>query len=247
MQLLSEINDASKACVLFNQYLVEIASNVDPRDAEKIITQSFKDNVVSDLLAANVKTGDTITGEEAIENVRKQFPQLKNVVLKVNPSADRIRIYFGKSGEGEHIDVPDVLKKGLGEVLILHEIAHMLYTKDLLSKEIVGHKYGAQAFTILRVLEDIAIEQALEEDHPAAVEVFKTRAQHIIPIYKKHVPSDFSKKIDEIFLHLRGYKKDFGGDPEALRLANVYLRGKEINTKINAVINLTNLLMRTKK
>jgi hypothetical protein len=163
---------------------------------------------------------------------------LKDVDIQVSPNASRVRIMFGKEGQGERIEVPPVLRRELGEVLVLHELAHMLYTKDILTDVIVQHQKAPQAFTILRVLEDISIEKRLEQEFPQAIEVFKKRAGHIIPAYKKHNPSAFSSAIDQLFLYLRGYSKSFSGDPYLLKYAQQYLDSDDKNTKVDAVLNI---------
>lgn len=217
--------------------LFEIA---DQTDREQVIRKSFDDRVVSDVLADVAQKGDIVDSNQVIANIRKQFPELKDVQLEVSKEADRVRIYFSPDGKGEKIILPPQLKDELGEILVLHEIAHMLYTKDILTDTIITHKAGPQAFTILRVLEDISIEKRLEKEYPQAVEVFKQRAKHIIPAYFKsdHVPSKFAKEVDDLFLYLRGYAGTYKGDPYLLRYAQQYLETDSKNVKIDAILNL---------
>lgn len=222
--------------------LWEIASPIEPQEKEDVIRRSFDDTVVSDLLADVAQKEDLVDSKTVVESIRKKFPQLKDVELEISKDADRVRIYFSEDGKGEKIILPTQLKKGLGEVLVLHEIAHMLYTKDLLTNKILKHRAGPQAFTIMRVLEDIAIEKRLEAEYPEAVEVFKSRAQHIMPVYKQHTPTDFASDVDQLFLHLRGYSKAYKGDPYVLRYAQQYLENDDDETKIDAILNITSKL-----
>lgn len=222
--------------------ILEVLADTDPKETEYTITQSFKDGVISDLIADESQKGDLVSAESVINNIRQQFPSLSHVSIIPSRSAERVRIYFVENGKGERIEVPLKLRKGLGEILVLHEIAHLLYTKDILTNKIIKHRAGPQAFTILRVLEDISIEKQLERDFPNAVEVFKSRAAHIIPIYKSHTPSKFAKSVDQMFLYLRGYSKQFDGDPYVLRYANQYLESTDAETKIDAVLNIIDRL-----
>lgn len=224
-------------------HILEALPGVDPEKAETVIRQSFDDRVISDLLADETNRGDQ-NAQEIIDEITSKFPSIaKTVKFRVNPKANRVRIYFDSAGKGTHIDVPTKMKPGLGIVQVLHEIAHMLYTKDLLTNNIVQHGAAPQLFTVMRVLEDIAIEKRLEEEHPNAIDIFKGRAQHIIPLYKQNKPSPFAKQIDELFLHLRGYKKDFSGDPEILQLAQTYLNSDDLETKVDAVVSIGEKLL----
>ena len=218
-------------------------SDIDPNETESVIGNSFKDRVIPDLLADEGHTGDIVDSKLIIQKIRKDFPDLSHLRMDVVDSADRVRIYFGQDGDGERIELPPKLRTELGDSLVMHEIAHLLYTKDLLCNKIVKHKNAPQAFTILRVLEDIAIERRLERDFPKAVDVFKTRGKHIMPAYKKHIPSDFAKQVDGLFLYLRGYSGTFKGDPYAIKYANMYLNHDNPNTKIKAVLDLVALFM----
>ena len=218
--------------------LHEIQSPIDPKEREDVIRGSFDDSVVSDLVAGEAHTGEVVDAREVIRNIQQKFPELKDVNLKINPDADRVRIYFSSDGRGGRIEVPPKLRTGLGEVLVLHEIAHLLYTKDILTNKIIKHRAGAQAFTILRVLEDVAIEKRLEEEYPNAVDIFKSRAQHIMPVYKESKPSKFASEIDQLFLYLRGYMKTYKGDPYVHRYAMQYLETDDAETKIDAVLNI---------
>lgn len=213
-------------------------------DIEHTITTSFKDRVVSDLLADETHKGELVDANIIIDEIKSKFPNIaKQVEFIIDEKSERIRIYFNESGVGAHIKVPPKLKQGLGQVLVLHEISHMLYTKDLLCDAITKYRNGPQAFTVLRVLEDIAIEKKLEADHPDTVEVFKTRASHILPIYKQHTPTKFAKQVDELFLFLRGYGKQFNGSTTALSAAHTYLRSTDKKEKVNAVLKITDEFM----
>lgn len=240
---LQERVEKQKALRASFSHLAEVLKGVDPDEAERVIKTSFQDRVISDLLADETHRGDLVPAMEVLKELRQQFPHLAALqTVKIRPNVERVRIYFNEHGAASHIEIPSMLKKGLGGVLILHEIAHMLYTKDLLTNKIVQHRSAPQAFTLLRVLEDIAIERQLEKEHPDTVQVFQTRAQHIIPLYKTHTPSLFAKKVDDLFLFLRGYKKQYTGDPQALDLANKYLQSANPDEKIDAIVSLADLL-----
>ena len=215
--------------------LKEIA---DSTEKEEVVKRSFDDRVISDLLADDAKKGKQVPSKQVISQLRRKFPVLTSVEIKISKDADRVRIYFDEHGNGQKIIVPPTLKAGLGEVLVLHEIAHMLYTKDILTDKILKHRASAQAFTILRVLEDIAIEEKLEKEYPAAVEVFKSRVGHIIPLYKENTPSEFAHKVDQLFLKLRGYGKDHDVDPYVLRYAGEYLKSDDVQVKTNAIFHI---------
>ena len=211
---------------------------VDPAEKEDVIKRSFGNRIVPDLLADEAHKGELIPSAKVIEALRKKFPILRKMNIEISEDADRVRIYFDDEGNGKKVVVPPQMKQGLGEILVLHEIAHMLYTKDILTNKILKHRAAPEAFTILRVLEDIAIEEKLEKEHPESIEVFKKRGQHIMPIYKKHVPTEFANKVDQLFLKLRGYSSKEYDDPYALRYAREYLDTDDIEKKTNAIFHI---------
>ena len=224
--------------------MLVIASNnvvtlINQKEMEDVIQASFTDYVVSDLLVDIAQTGDIIDSRQVINNIQEKIPALIKVLFVITPTTDRVRIFFNSDGTGEKIEVPPMLRKGLGEVLVLHEVAHLFYTIDILNDKIVKHKFAPQAFTILRVLEDVAIEKKLEEEFSEAVDIFKTRSAHIMPAYKQHTRSKFAHEIDQLFLYLRGYtSQEYKGDKYILRHACEYIEKDDIDTKIDAVLNI---------
>ena len=224
--------------------LFEILSPPDPSDAEDVIRTSFQDNVVSDLVAKSSLEGDA-DAHQIIKDIKKQFPSIVNTArFTVSDTVDRIRIKFNQDGTGAEISVPSKLHPELGEILILHELAHLLYTKDLLCQKIVQYRNAPQAFTILRVLEDIAIERKLEAEFPKAVEIFKRRSPHARAAYDKNKPSKFSGALDQLFLFLRGYTtRPYLGGTAVLSAAETYLSSSDEDEKVDAVLTIAEQLM----
>lgn len=224
--------------------LFEILNQIDPQETEDVIQQSFKDTVISDTLANKSLEGST-KAEQIITRIKKQFPSIiKQARFIVNPSINRIRITFSSDGSGSDIQVPELLHPELGEILLLHELAHLLYTKDLLTNMILKYRDAPQAFTVLRVIEDVSIERKLEAEFPDAVEIFKKRAPHAISAYSSYTPSKFAGKMDQLFLFLRGYtNKRFSGSTTALSAAERYLSSNDPQEKIHSVLTITQELM----
>lgn len=224
--------------------LFEIHNKLDPKETEDVIQNSFKDKVISDALA-NKSTQGTTKASNVIKQIKQKFPEIVNQArFIVNPSIDRIRIIFSDNGKGTDIQVPELLHPELGEILILHELAHLLYTKDLLTNMIVKYRNAPQAFTILRVIEDVAIERKLEHNFPNSIEIFKKRAPHALSAYKEYTPSKFASRVDQLFLFLRGYtSKLYSGSTKALNAAEHYLSSDNPDDKIHAVLTITQELM----
>ena len=121
----------------------------------------------------------------------------------------------------------------------------MLFTNDLLTSDILNHKYAAEAFTLMRTLEDVSIEQRLEAYYPKSKAIFEMRAQFILPIYKKHVPTKFANEVDQLFLFLRGYtSRPYTGSVYNILCANEYLYSKDKSEKIQAILMLTEHIMK---
>lgn len=224
--------------------LFEIFNQIDPQETEDVITKSFKDTVISDTLAKKSLEGST-SATQIINKLKKQFPSIiKQAQFTVNPNIDRIRITFNKDGSGSNIQVPEVLHPELGEILLLHELAHLLYTKDLLTNMILKYRDAPQAFTVLRVIEDVSIERKLEANFPKSAAVFKKRAPHAISAYSSYTPSKFASKMDQLFLFLRGYtNRPYSGSTKALSAAERYLSSNDPQEKIHAVLTITQELM----
>lgn len=224
-------------------HLFEVLDGVNPQEMEDVIQRSFGDRVVSDLIADVSVNGD-VQSHQIIQQIKQQFPSItKNVVFDISQSHKRIRIEFDTDGRGCKISVPLILHQELGEILILHELAHMLYTKDLLTNKIIKFRNSSEAFTVLRVLEDVAIERKMERDFPHSIDIFKKRASHAINAITQHVPTAFASEVDQMFLTLRGYtNRKYKGSTEVLRYAEKYLSSNNDDDKIDAVLNITDIL-----
>jgi len=152
-------------------------------------------------------------------------------------------IKFTSRGEGGNIHIPAQLNKVLGPIIILHEIAHKLYSIDILTKEIVNNPLAAEIFTLARTIEDSRVEKLMEKEYPQTVNVFKERAKYIIPLYKSHSPTKFAKIVDDLFLTLRGYSNSFNHDKEYLKLGQQFINaGNNRDLKVETVIKLAELI-----
>ena len=249
----------------YREILNEALPGVDPEQEKKVITKSFQKEVLSDVLAkastqhldwddcdtCPTKTlcdkatqGDLVSSEKILEYLQKRIPQIKfNDYVVVDPEANRVVIKFNEQGEGSLIHIPEKLNKYLGPVIILHEIAHKLYTIDILTKELVDHPLASEIFTLARTIEDARIEKIMEQDYPETAHIFKERARFIIPLYKTHTPSKFAKIVDDLFLYLRGYNSNYKGNPEYLKLGEAFIRaGNDRDKKVIIIINLGELI-----
>jgi|TARA_R110002167_G_scaffold214175_3_gene418946 hypothetical protein len=247
--------------IRFSDYfLVESPlEGVDPEQEREIITRSFERNVISDILATASTSNfdwddcDTcptkgvcdaahknnlISSSSILEMIKHKIPTLDfSSFVKVDPNVDRVMIKFDDGGGMIHI--PTELNSIIGPVIILHEIGHRLYSIDILTKEMVDHEYADAIFTLARTIEDVRIEKLLEQDYPGAKEIFKDRARFIIPLYKDHTPSPFSKIVDSLFLYLRGYSKLFPYDDNLLNIANKFIdAGNNRDKKVKSIIEL---------
>ena len=153
--------------------ILEALTGVEPEQEKDVIDRSFKQNVISDVLAGastqsssnfewgDCKTcpfgnvcdkatkGDLIDTNIILNDLQKRIPSIDfKKYITVDPSVNRVMIKFTSSGEGGDIHVPEKLNKILGPIIILHEIAHKLYSIDILTKEIVNHKLAAEIFTL---------------------------------------------------------------------------------------------------
>lgn len=254
--------------ISFEEIVLEALLGVDPEQEKSVIGKSFERNVISDLLAgASVKPstnlkwgdcktcpfgnicdkatkGDLIDTEVILDNLQKRIPSIDfKKYITPDSSVSRVMIKFTKGGEGGNIHVPIELNKVLGPIIVLHEIAHKLYTIDILTKEIVNHPLAVEIFTLARTIEDARVEKLMEQEYPETIQIFKERAQYIIPLYKSHTPSEFSKIVDDLFLYLRGYKGEFTHDKDYLKLGEQFIAaGNDRDKKVNAVIKLAELI-----
>lgn len=259
--------------ISFEEIVLEALPGVDPEQEKNIIGKSFERNVLSDLLAgASVRAstnlewgdcktcpfknvcdkstqGDLIDTNEILDLLSKRIPSIDfRDYITVDPSVNRVMIKFTEGGEGGNIHVPEKLNKVLGPIIILHEIAHKLYTIDILTKEIVDHPLAVEIFTLARTIEDARVEKLMEQDYPGTAGVFKERAQYIVPLYKSHTPSDFARVVDDLFLNLRGYKNNFPHDKSYLSLGERYIAaGNNRDEKVNTVIALAELIDKNNK
>jgi len=248
--------------------LVEALPGVEPEQERDVIDRSFKSNVISDLLAGasvapsqdlewgDCKTcpfgnicdkatkGDLVDSKLILDMLQKRVPSInfKNYIT-VDPTVNRVMIKFTSSGEGGSIHIPSKLNKVLGPIIILHEIAHKLYSIDILTKEIVNHKLASEIFTLARTIEDARVEKLMEQEYPETAQIFKERASYIIPLYKSHTPSNFAKIVDDLFLYLRGYNKNFSHNKAFLSLGEQFIAaGNNREKKVQAVIKLAELI-----
>lgn len=246
----------------FNQIidsLLEALQGVDPQKVNNIITNSFKDVVVSDLLAnASVKEtpsemllgaateGSLVDSRRVLDDLKTYIPELfdTGVDFNIDSSFNRVALAFDEDGEPNTINVPEKINKDLGPVIILHELSHVLYSIDIITNEIANHPYSVQAFTLARTIEDVRTEQILENDYSATASVFKARSKFIIPLYKKHTPSKFSKIVDSLFLRLRGYSSKFDYPQEFLDIAQKFINiGNNREQKVKLILLLTDKIM----
>lgn len=251
----------------FNE-LLEALAGVDPEQEQDVINKSFQRNVISDILAgastqpsSNFKwgdckdcpfgnvcdkatQGDVIDSNIILKDLQNRVSSIDfKKYITVDPRVNRVMIKFTASGEGGSIHIPEKLNKVLGPIIILHEIAHKLYSIDILTKEIVSHKLAAEIFTLARTIEDARVEKLMEEQYPETVNIFKERAQYIIPLYKSHTPSNFAKIVDDLFLFLRGYKNNFPHNKAFLNLSQQFIAaGNNREKKVEAVIKLAELI-----
>ena len=253
--------------ITFKQFFLEALPGVDPEQEKSVIGKSFERNVLSDLLAgASVKPtnlkwsdcktcpfgnicdkatkGDLVDTETILNDLQKKIPSIDfKKYITVDPSVNRVMIKFTEGGEGGNIHVPEELNKVLGPIIILHEIAHKLYSIDILTKEIVNHPLAVEIFTLARTIEDARVEALMEQEYPGTAQVFKERAQYIIPLYKSHTPSAFSKIVDDLFLNLRGYQKNFLHDKNYLQLGKQFIAaGNNRDAKVDIVVKLAELI-----
>lgn len=259
--------------ISFEEIVLEALQGVDPEQEKSIIGKSFERNVLSDLLAgASVRSstnlewgdcktcpfknvcdkstqGDLVDTDEILDLLSKRIPSIDfRDYITVDPSVNRVMIKFTEGGEGGNIHVPEKLNKVLGPIIILHEIAHKLYTIDILTKEIVNHPLAVEIFTLARTIEDARVEKLMEQDYPGTAEVFKERARYIIPLYKSHTPSDFARVVDDLFLYLRGYKNSFPHDKAYVSLGERYIAaGNNRDEKVRTVIALAELIDKNNK
>lgn len=254
--------------VSFKDFVKEALAGVEPEQEKDVIDRSFKQNVLSDVLAGastqsstNFKwgdckdcpfgnvcdkatKGDLVDTNLILKDLQNRVPTIDfKKYITVDPKVNRVMIKFTASGEGGNIHVPAKLNKVLGPIIILHEIAHKLYSIDILTKEIVNHKLAAEIFTLARTIEDARVEKLMEEQYPETANIFKERAQYIIPLYKSHTPSNFAKIVDDLFLFLRGYKNSFPHNKAFLNLGKQFIAaGNNREKKVKAVIKLAELI-----
>lgn len=248
------------------QLYLEALAGVTPEQEQDVIGRSFKQNVISDLLAgASTKPtnfewgdcdtcpfakicdkstqGDVVSTDEILNDLQRRVPEIDFSQYIQPADVDRVMIGFDESGAGGIIRVPKMLNKILGPIIILHEIAHKLYSIDILTKEIVNHPLAAEIFTLARTIEDARVEGLMEQDYPHTAGIYKERAKYIIPLYKSHSPTPFSKIVDDIFLKLRGYQQNFPHDKAYLQLGQQFVdAGNNRDVKVNTVIQLAELI-----
>jgi len=252
----------------FKQFFIEALPGVAPEQERDVIDRSFKSNVISDLLAgASVKPsqnlewgdcktcplgnvcdkatkGDLVDSQLILDMLQKRVPSINfKHYITIDPKVNRVMIKFTSSGEGGSIHIPSKLNKVLGPIIILHEIAHKLYSIDILTKEIVNNPLAAEIFTLARTIEDSRVEKLMEKEYPQTANVFKERAKYIIPLYKSHSPTKFAKIVDDLFLTLRGYSNSFNHDKEYLKLGQQFINaGNNRDLKVETVIKLAELI-----
>lgn len=258
----------------FNQIIQEALQGVDPKKVQDIIGKSFKQTVVSDLLAkqsvkgkrhklkwkdcptcpfgqvcAASTEGELVSTEKIIDNLKQRVPKLfeNNINLNVGPFS-RVVISFDPQGGGSTINVPRYMNRYLGAIIILHEIAHKLYSIDILTNDILEHPNAVEIFTLARTIEDARIEKIMEQEYPETAVIFKERAKYIIPVYKGHNPTPFSKIVDDLFLYLRGYSKSFSGPEESIDIAQQFIAaGNDRDKKVETIIKLGEVITKDLK
>lgn len=239
--------------------ILEALQGVDPKDVDNIISTSFKDVVISDLLAdASVKEtptellnnnlleGSLIDSRIILNDLKSYIPALftTGIDFNIDSKFNRVALSFDEDGEPNIINIPQKINKDLGPVIILHELSHVLYSIDIITNEMVQSQYSAQAFTLARTIEDVRTEKILEQEYPETKTIFKERSRYIIPLYKKHTPSQFSKIVDSLFLRLRGYSSNFNYPQEFLDLAQQFIDiGNDRDKKVKTILLLTNKIM----
>lgn len=246
--------------VLIDQIL-EALQGVDPAHVDRLISNSFKDVVISDLLAqasvestpieiltAETTHGNLVDAKVVIEKLFKEVPELfdNDITFDIKPEHTRVSLDFDNHGNPTIIRMPEHVNKDLGPVIVLHEMSHVMYSIDIITNNLLNHPHSAQAFTLARTLEDVRTETLMEKDYPATATVFKSRAQYIIPIYKKHSPTAFSKIVDSLFLNLRGYSNKFNYDNKILKIAQKFVStGNDREKKVKIILELTDEIFNT--
>lgn len=239
--------------------ILEALQGVDPERVDSLISNSFKDVVVSDLLAqasvqetpgdtieAQASKGSLIDSNDVVQYLKSNIPQLfedYNVTFDVDEKYNRVSLDFNEIGAPTIIRMPVKVNKDLGPVIVLHELSHVMYSIDIITNNMLDHPHSAQAFTLARTLEDVRTEQLMEQEYPQTAAIFKSRAQYIVPLYKKHTPTSFSSVVDHLFLHLRGYSKTFKYNKHLLTLAQHFIdAGNNREQKVDAILALTDAI-----
>ena len=239
--------------------VLEALQGVDAEKVNNIINTSFKDVVISDLLAdasvketpiemlANASTEGTLVDSRLVlDDLHRYIPALfhTGVDFNIDKKFNRVALSFDEDGEPNTINIPVKINKVLGPVIILHELSHVLYSIDIRTNEVVNSPYSAQAFTLARTIEDVRTEKILEQEYPETKNVFKERSSYIVPLYKKHSPSKFSKIVDSLFLRLRGYSPRFEYPQEFIDIAQKFIDvGNKRDEKVKLILLLTNKIM----
>lgn len=240
--------------------ILEALHGVDSQQVEDVISNSFKDVVISDLLAdasvketpvevlSNASTENSlIDASIVLQHLNDLVPDLFNIGLSfdIDGKHNRVALSFDEQGNPTVINIPSKINKILGPVIILHEISHVLYSIDILTSDFINSPYRVQAFTLARTIEDVRTELLLEKQYPETKEIFKARSGYIIPLYKKHTPSTFSKIVDSLFLRLRGYSSKFDYPIEFLDIAQKFIdTGNDREEKVKLILLLTNKIMK---
>lgn len=240
--------------------ILEALQGVDSQQVDDIISNSFKDVVISDLLAdASVKEtpievisnasteSSLIDASIVLQHLNDLVPDLFNIGLNfdIDSKHNRVALSFDEQGNPTVINVPSKINKILGPVIILHEISHVLYSIDILTSDFISSPYRVQAFTLARTIEDVRTEILLEKQYPETKQIFKARSSYIIPLYKKHTPSTFSKIVDSLFLCLRGYTSKFDYPQEFLDVARKFIdTGNDREEKVKLILLLTNKIIK---
>lgn len=253
----------------FISIVLEALKDTDPDQVQKVISKSFDDMVLSDLLAkasvrpelkwgdckscsftkvCNAATeGNLIPTQTILDNLKTNIPKLfeeNDIQFNINSSNQRVSITFNSDGGGDVINLPDMVNKEIGPIVILHEIAHKLYSIDILTSDILNHPQASNIFTLTRTMEDARVEKLIEQQYPESKQVFQARAKYIVPLYKQHTPSSFAKIVDDLFLNLRGYSTTFPHSKEYLKLGEQFIsHGNNRQSKVNTVIELGELIM----
>lgn len=240
--------------------LIEALQGVDPEHVDRVISNSFQDVVISDLLAdASVKetpveligleatNGSLIDSRLVLNDLKRYIPALfeTGIDFNIDKKFNRVSLAFDEGGEPNTINIPVSINKDLGPVIILHELSHVLYSIDIITNEMINHPYSAQAFTLARTIEDVRTENILEQEYPETAKIFKSRSKFIIPLYKQHSPTPFSKIVDSIFLNLRGYSSRFNYPEHLLELAKHFISvGNNREEKVKIILQLTDAIFK---